>query len=136
MRLSLDYAVIRVATSNKIDLGDGFYFQDLTNPKFAAESSECELRKEGVEQRIGYLATYVYPGIGHTIADIKVWPEWRGQYLGEKMVKAFVQLHGSLASDPQGATSMAARSMWKRLGAEEIPTDKSATRGSFYILRK
>jgi len=135
MRLSSDYTVTRVAKFNKIDLGDGVYFQDLTNPKFAAESSEGELRKEGVDKRIGYLATYIYPEVGHTIADIRVDSDWRGQYLGEKMVKAFVQLHGSLASDPQGNTSDAARSMWRRLGAEEIPTDKN-TQGFFYILRK
>ena len=135
MRLSSDYTFIRVATSNRIDLGDGFYFQDRTNPKFAADSSEGELRKEGTDKLIGYLATYVYPGIGHTIAGITVYPEWRGQYLGEKMVKAFVQLHGSLASDPQGNSSDAASRMWKRLGAEKIPTDKN-TKGFFYILKK
>lgn len=135
MKLSSDYTVTRVVNSNKIDLGNGFYFQDLTKPKFAAASSEGELRKEGTDKLVGYLWTYIYPEIGHTIAGITVYPEWRGQYLGEKMVKAFVQLHGSLASDPQGNTSPQARRMWRRLGAEEIPTDQN-TQGFFYILRK
>lgn len=135
MLLSYTYTNVRIANFNRIDLGNGFYFQDLTNPKFAGDSSEGELRKEGVDKRIGYLATYIYPEIGHTIADIRVDPDWRYQYLGEKMVKAFVQLHGSLASDPQANTSNAARSMWERLGSEKIPT-KMNTKGFFYILRK
>ena len=125
----------RVASSNRINLGDGLYFQDLTNSRFADESSEGELRKEGEDKRVGYLATYIYPEVGHTIADIRVESKWRGQYFGEKMVRAFVQLHGSLASDPQGNTSPDARKMWRRLGAEEIPTNKN-TQGFFYILRK
>jgi hypothetical protein len=137
MRLSSDYIVTRIANSHRIDLGDGLYFQDITNPKFVGDYSESELWKEGVDQRIGYLATRVYPEFGHTIARIIVEPEWRGQgrYLGEKMVKAFVQLHGSLTSDPQGVTSDAARRMWERLGAEKIPTSKN-TKGFLYLLRK
>src|SRR5205809_2806781 len=110
MRLSSHCTVIRTANSRRVDLGNGFYFQDITNPKFADDSSESELRKEGVEKRVGYLTTFVYPEFGHTIGHIRVEPEWRGLYLGEKMVKAFVKLHGSLGSDPQGNTSNAARS--------------------------
>lgn len=135
MLLSSAYTHVRIANSNRIDLGNGFYFKDRTNPKFADDSSEHELWKEGEDKRIGYLSTFVYPEIGHTIGHIRVEPEWRGRYLGEKMVKALVQLYGSLGSDPQGNTSPAAISMWKRLGAEEIPTDKN-TKGFFYILRR
>jgi GNAT superfamily N-acetyltransferase len=135
MLLSSNYTSIRVAHSKRIDIGNGFYFQDTTNPKFVGESSEGKLHQEGTDKLVGYLATYIYPEVGHTIAAIVVYPNWRGQSLGEKMVKAFVKLHGSLASDPQGNTSATARRMWRRLGAEEVPTNKN-TQGFFYILRK
>lgn len=135
MRVSLDYTVVRGAHSHKIDLGDGFYFQPTAGPQLANKSFELELRKEGVNEQVGNLITWVEPEIGHTIAGIGVHPDWRGQYLGEKMVKAFVQLYGSLASDPGGTTSPNARRMWERLGAEKVPTDKN-TKGFFYLLKK
>jgi hypothetical protein len=126
----------REDNSNKIDMGGGFYLKYINGS--VGKWIQFGLRKEGVEKSIGYLATQVdpeNPEIGPHIGQIWVDDKWRGKHLGEKMIRAFVQLYGGLASDPQGNTSNAAMSMWRKMGAEKIPTDKNY-RGFFYILRK
>lgn len=142
MLLSSDYATIRAANSNRVDLEDGFYIQNLSA---SGGYYRWEMCKEGERNRVGFLITYFNPEFypteatkfGHQIADIGVDSRWRGQGMGEKMVKAFVQLKGGLTSDPTGNTSKAAMRMWERLGAEKIPISKSKnSNGFFYVLRK
>jgi ribosomal protein S18 acetylase RimI-like enzyme len=136
MSRSLRIARLLASNSREIDLGSGFTLVETTNYKFADEGSEWNLYYEWAPgERVGYLATYIYPDIGHTIGEIYVMIRVKGRGAGEKMVRALVDVYGSLSSDPQGNTSDAAVRMWQRMGAEKIPTDKN-TKGYFYKLMK
>jgi ribosomal protein S18 acetylase RimI-like enzyme len=126
----------RVAVSQEgISLGDGLILKEKTNPNFVHQSSEWELFRGDDPKRVGYVATYIYPNIGHTIAEIRVDGSERGKGLGEQMVRALAQHYGSLSSDPQANTSNAAVRMWQRMGAEKVPTNKNS-KGYFYQLTK
>jgi ribosomal protein S18 acetylase RimI-like enzyme len=136
MTRSLRIARFLISSTNKIELEPGVTLKEETNYEFADEGSEWKLYDEKFPDGfVGYLSTYIYPGIGHTIGNIRVQPRAKGRGLGEKMVRALVSVYGSLSSDPQGNTSPEAIRMWQRMGAEKVPTDKN-TKGYFYKLTK
>lgn len=144
MILSHNHTYVRtpdqLADAPRIDLGDGFYLQ---NVNALGGYYTWEMYKGDEEDKVGSLITYFYPKFnptkakkfGHQIADIRINYGWRGRGLGEKMVRGFVQAMGSLTSALTGDTSDAAMRMWERLGAEKIPTNTNR-HGFFYVLRR
>ena len=143
MRLTHEFTSCRTSAytdSEKIDVGGGFYVIDKTNPRYGDEWLDWRMYKEErdeSEDSCASLDVLIYPEMGNlpTIHEIKVDSKYRGQGLGEKLVRTFINKRGVLASDPQGVTSAAAVKMWERMGAQKVRTEKN-TKGYFYILRK
>jgi ribosomal protein S18 acetylase RimI-like enzyme len=144
MKLTEEFVSCRTAAytdSEKIDVGGGFYVVDKTPPG-SGEWLDWRMYKTERDEKEDYCASLdvlVYAEWNNlpTIHEIKVNSKYRGMGLGEKLVRAFIDKHGVLASDPEGNTNEAAAHMWERMGAQKVMADPLLNpKGYFYILRK
>lgn len=116
-----------------MNLSNGVKLVDHSNPYFPDQPEFYFIDKEG--KHVGTFSLNTYPGIGKTINIIDTSPSQRGKGLGTQAVRALTELFGSVSSDPQANTSDDAIKMWKRLGATQVPSNKSV-KGYFYQLKK
>lgn len=138
MRMSEDFTtVINEPGFNKVDLGGGFYMEDNDEYDYDGDVVVSNLWKDG--EYVGNLSTKynIFKPYIHVAIHVGIMGKWRGKGLGERAVRAFVRLHGPLASPIDGNISDDAIRMFERMGAEKVKTKNPHNRmGYYYILRK
>jgi hypothetical protein len=120
-----------------LDIGDGYWLSYAKHPVETESNNWTVLHDADKLFVIGEVTIDFYPDIEYpSIRNIRLNDKHQGFGMGRRIVQALAKFYGGLTSDPQRNTNDNAVRMWKGIpGVEEVPSSKSSTGGTFFMLK-